>query len=97
MIEVTGSHLVHVAANKLNGTTYIDLINVAGEHTNQSAIAYDLVPALTDLTVSIKTQTKPSRIILQPENKEIEFSFLDGKSTVRIPKLEIHSILEIVE
>lgn len=96
-IEVSGSHLVHVALNKLNGKTYINLINVAGEHTNQSAIGYDQVPALSDLTVSIKSPTKPAKIVLQPENKNLEFSFINGKSTVIIPKLEIYSILEVIE
>jgi len=97
MVEVTGSHLVHVTVNKLNGKTMINLINVAGEHTNQSAIAYDQVPPLTDLTVIIKSATKPAKIILQPEGKEMQFTWSNEKSTVLIPKLEIHSILEIVE
>lgn len=96
-IEVSGSHLVHVAFNQLKGKIYLNLINVAGEHTNQTAIGYDEVPALTDLTVSIKTTSKPSGIILQPENKKLEFTYSNGKSTVLIPKLEIHSILEILE
>ncbi|MBA4410240.1 MAG: hypothetical protein Q8S54_18510 [Bacteroidota bacterium] len=97
MIEVTGSHLVHVAINKLNRNIYVNLINVAGEHTNQAAIAYDQVPPLTDLTVTIKTPAKPGRIVLQPENKKLDFTYINGKSTVLIPKLEIHSILEVVE
>jgi hypothetical protein len=54
VIEVSGSHLVHVAVNKLGGKTYINLINVAGESTNQAAIGYDEVPALTNLLVTIK-------------------------------------------
>jgi len=94
-IEVSGSHLVHVAFNQLNNKTYINLINVAGEHTNQAAIGYDQVPALTDLSVSIKG--KPSKIILQPERKELNITFANGESTVLIPKLEIHSILEVIE
>ena len=97
MVEVIGSHLVHVAVNKLKGKTMINLINVAGEHTNQSAIAYDQVPPLTDLKVTVKSAAKPAKIILQPEGKEMQFSYSAGKSTVNIPKLEIHSILEIVE
>jgi len=97
MVEVSGSHLVHVAVNKLKGITMINLINVAGEHTNQAAIAYDQVPSLTDLTVTVKSATKPTKIILQPEGKEMQFTWSDGKSSVMIPKLEIHSILEIVE
>ena len=91
MVEVTGSNLVHVALNKLNGKTYINLINVAGEQTNQSAIIYDQVPSLTDLSDTIKG--KPSKDFLQP----IQFAYSSGKLTVLIPKLEIHSILEVIE
>jgi hypothetical protein len=97
MVEVVGSQLVHVALNKLKGKTMVNLINVAGEHTNQTAIAYDQVPPLTDLTVSIKTPAKPAKIVMQPEGKELKFTWSAGKSTVLIPKLEIHSILEIDE
>ena len=95
MVEVSGSHLVHVALNKLNGKTYINLINVSGESTNQSAIGYDQVAALTDISVTIPG--KPAKVILQPEGKELTVTYSAGKSTVIIPKLEIHSILEVVE
>jgi len=95
MVEVSGSHLVHVALNKLNGKTYVNLINVAGESTNQSAIGYDQVPPLTDISVTI--QGKPAKIILQPEGKELNVNYANDKSTVLIPKLKIHSILEIIE
>ncbi len=97
MVEVSGSHLVHLAINKLNGKTMINLINVAGEHTNQSAIAYDQVPPLSDLTVTLKSPSKPVKIVMQPEGKEIKFTYAGGKATVLIPKLDIHTILEIEE
>jgi hypothetical protein len=95
MVEVSGSHLVHVAVNKLNNKTYINLINVAGEHTNKTAIAYDQVPPLTDLTIKIKG--KPSKIKLQPEGKELPFNFANGKSTFVVPRLEVHSIVEVID
>lgn len=95
MVEVTGSHLAHVAVNRLKGKTSINLVNVAGEHTNQSAIGYDQVPALSNLTVSIKMPKKPSKIVLQPEGKEMEFTYENGQSTLVVPTLEIHSIVEI--
>lgn len=94
-VEVSGSHLVHVALNKLNGKTYINLMNVAGESTNQAAIGYDQIPALTDIAVTIKG--KPSKIVLQPEGQVLNFTSAEGKSTVILPKLEIHSILEVTE
>lgn len=95
LVEVSGSHLVHVAVNKLNHKTFINLINVAGEHTNQSAIGYDQVPVLTDISVHLSG--KPAKIILQPEGKVLDFTFANGKTKVVVPKLEIHSILEVVE
>lgn len=95
LVKINGSKLVHVAANTKNSKTYINLVNVAGEHTNQTAIGYDQVPALHELTVSISSKNKPSKIILQPGGKEINFSYSNGISTLVIPKLEIHAILEI--
>lgn len=94
-IKVSGSHLVHVTLNKLNGKTYINLINVAGENTNQAAIGYDQIPPLTDLVVRIKG--KPTQVVLQPEGKALDFTSAEGESTVAVPKIEINSILEVIE
>jgi len=73
------------------------LINVAGEHTNQSAIGYDEIPSLKDLSVNIKTPKKPSKIVIQPEGRELKIDFQNGTSKVTVPNLAIHSILEIVQ
>lgn len=97
LVEVSGSHLVHVTANQLNGKMYVNLINVAGEHTNQNAIGYDQVPALENISVSVKTAVKPAKILLQPGGKELEFSWANGKSLVRIPELPLHTILEVIQ
>jgi len=97
MVDVEGSKLIHVALNKLNGKTFVNLINIAGEHTNQAAIAYDQVPPLTNIKVAIQTDSKPSKIILQPEGKQLEFKYSNGKTNVTVPVIEVHSILEIVE
>jgi hypothetical protein len=96
IVDVAGSHLVHVAVNRLNGKMYVNLVNLAGDHTNQKAIGYDEIPALKDLTVRILTEKKPGKIVLQPDHEELAFEYKDGISTVMIPELVIHSILEIV-
>ena len=92
-VEVTGSHLVHVALNEKNGRTFINLINIAGEHTNKAAIGYDQVPALSNLQVSI--QGKHAKVRLQPEGRDLPVRFVNGKTILTVPKLDIHSILEI--
>lgn len=97
LVEITGSHLVHVAVNELNGKMIVNLINVAGEHTNQSALGYDEVPPLQDITVSLRTPVKPSKIMLQPEGKELQVHYVNGKLTILIPELKIHAMLEVIQ
>jgi hypothetical protein len=96
IVKVNGSHLVHVAVNKLNGKMFVNLVNVAGEHTNQTAIGYDEIPSLKDLTVRIMSEKKPAKIVLQPEGRDLKIDFENGISKVKIPELAIYSVLEIV-
>jgi len=96
LVKVSGTHMVHVTLNRLNDRMYVNLINVAGEHTNQNAIGYDEIPSLRDFKVSIDTKKKPSKIILQPEGRELEIDYQNGLSKVVVPELMIHSILEVI-
>ncbi|NSW95900.1 MAG: hypothetical protein HPY62_14415, partial [Bacteroidales bacterium] len=95
MTSVKGSDLVHVAVNRLNGRLYVNLINTAGEHTNQSAIGYDEIPALHNLRISIMADTKPSFVRLQPGGENIIFDYEKGRVSFSIPVLDLHSIIEI--
>jgi hypothetical protein len=97
LVKVSGSHLVHVTVNKIDDKIYINLINIAGEHTNQKAIGYDEIPVLKDLTVSLNTGQRPAKIVLQPEGRELKIDFQNGVSTVLVSELKIHSILEIIK
>jgi len=97
LVKVSGSNLVHVTVNKLNNRLYVNLVNIAGEHTNQKAIGYDEIPTLKDLTVSINTGQKPAKIVLQPDGRELKSDFKNGVSTVLVSELKIHSILEVVQ
>jgi len=97
LVKVTGSHLVHVTVNTLNGKMFVNLINVAGEHTNQTAIGYDEIPSLKELNVRINTVKKPARIMLQPEGRELAVDFQNGLSQVIVPELAIHSVLEVIQ
>jgi len=93
--EVTGSHLVHVAVNRLNDKLYVNLINSSGEHNGQNVIGYDEIPVIKDLEVILKTDSKPSSLVLQPEGTKLKFRYSDGKVNVIIPQLSIHSVIEV--
>ncbi|AEI48209.1 alpha-L-fucosidase [Runella slithyformis] len=94
-VEVKGSKMVNVALNQKNGTTYVNLINMAGNHANKSIHANDEIPPLYGLQVSVKTPRRPRQVVLQPENKPLPFAYKNGKAVFTISKLAIHSIAEI--
>jgi hypothetical protein len=94
MVKVEGSHLVHLAANKLKDVTIVHLINTGGPHTDKNVYAYDEVPAIGPLTITIN-RPKPSRVILQPDNKPLPYTYKDGNILVTLPVLDIHRMIVI--
>jgi hypothetical protein len=95
IVEVTGSHLVHVALNELNGRLMINLINTAGSHHDLRVFSYDQVPPVGPVKLSINMSQKPKSIRLQPEDIQLKFRYENNKVLLEIPKIEIHSIIEI--
>ncbi|MFN4146547.1 MAG: beta-galactosidase trimerization domain-containing protein, partial [Runella sp.] len=93
LVKVEGSRLVHVTLQKLKEKTTVHLINAGGFHKSNEVSTYDQLPPLYDLTVTLHTPKKPQKITLQPENIPLKFRYVAGKSTVTVPKLEIHAIL----
>jgi hypothetical protein len=92
-VRVEGSKMVQVAVNQKNKSTYINLLNMAGNH--RSAYALEEIPPLQGLKVSIRTSQKPKQLLLQPDNKPLSFVFQNGEATFTLPKLDIHSIVEV--
>ena len=94
-VQVTGSKQVNLALNQKNGNTFVNLINMAGNHANKSIHSSDEIPPLYDLRVSVKAAQRPRHIVLHPENKPLPFAYKNGEAVFIISKLAIHSIVEI--
>lgn len=93
--RISGSGYVHTVVAKKDGKLTIHLMNTAGMHSNRDVYAYDEVPPLQNLTVQIRTGTKPAKIVSQPEAKPLPFVYDKGVVTVKIPRLEIHTMLVV--
>lgn len=93
LVTVNGSHLVHVVLNRLGTKWAVNLINTGGRHADVQVYTYDEVPPLTNLTVRLRTPTKPKRIVQQPENRVLPVQYANGIATVNVPRLAVHSIL----
>ena len=95
VVTVSGSHLVHLVVNRLASKLAINLINTGGRHADPQVFTYDEVLPLQNLTVTIHTAKKPARIVQQPENKPLPFNFANGRATLTVPTLAVHSILVV--
>jgi hypothetical protein len=95
MVKISGSKLIHVTVNNLKGKTTVNLINSGGPYNSNKIVTYDELPPLYNLDMSIKLAQKPQKITQQPENISLPFTWQNGTATVKIPKLEIHSIVVV--
>lgn len=95
IVEVTGYHLVHVVLNRQQQRLALNLINTGGRHADPQVFTYDEVPPLSNLTVRLRTDRKPVRIMQQPENRSLPIRYANGLATVVVPELKVHSVLVV--
>ena len=93
MVEVSGSQFVYLAVNRKNDKLMVNLLNLAGPH--KSAAAFDEVPPLGPLKVSVKYPKRPGKVTLQPEGKPLAYEYKNGQIGFTLEKLDIHSIIEV--
>lgn len=56
----------------------------------------DTVP-LYNVNCSVKYSKKPSRVVIQPQNEELAFEFVNGEIKFTVPKVDIHAMVVIEE
>ncbi|HUW33804.1 MAG TPA: hypothetical protein VM223_19510, partial [Planctomycetota bacterium] len=95
IVEVTGSHSVDVAVNRIGGKLAVNLVNTAGPHANEKIYAFDEIPAVGPLTVIIRTRRKPKKVTLQPAGRKINYAFSKGTIELQLKQLAIHEIIVV--
>lgn len=88
---------IEVVCLEVEGKKMIQLINAAGSHANTACATDDLIPPALDIELSIALESAPKAIVLQPEGRELAYEYRNGRAYVRVDRIEIHSILEIIE
>ena len=97
-VKVEGAiGLVEIVVLKKGGKLMIQLVNGGGSHADQSVTTSDFLPPVLDIKLSIATDKKPSKLILQPEGRSLAFVYEDGRATLTVDRVDIHSVIEIVE
>lgn len=94
-IRVLGTHLVDVALMRKEGQLRVNLLSLAGEHGDAKTRSFDEIPEIRNFTVRVKCPEAPASVVIQPEDKAVEWRF-DGDSgylTIPVEKLEIHTVI----
>jgi len=95
VVEVQGSHHIDVTLNKIGNKKIVNLVNTGGHHNSSVVDVYDEVPSLHNINVRIKCDSKPKKVTLVPGDKKVYFTYKNGKASVLIPELKIHSLLVV--
>lgn len=92
IVEVSGSPRVDVSVSQLNGKRMVHLVNTSGDHAKPIIRSIEPVGSFQ---LSIRCDRKPSKITLQPADKTCDFTYANGKATVKIDAVEIYDILVV--
>ncbi|HEY5510342.1 MAG TPA: alpha-L-fucosidase [Prolixibacteraceae bacterium] len=95
LVQVQGSHYVDVTLNKKNNILILNLINAAGPHDNEKVMVHDDIPPVGPLQVNIRVKAKPQKVTLQPENKQLLFTYRGGSIQCTVPSLKIHEMVVV--
>ena len=94
-VESVCGRLEVVALDK-DGRLMVQLVNGNGTHANQFCSTDDCIPPVLDIKLSVKSDTSPAKMILQPDGKELPFEYKDGRAYVSVPRVDIHNVIEVV-
>ncbi len=95
VVTVSGSHYVDVTLNRKKEMLIVNLVNTAGPHDNEKVMVHDEIPSLGPLQIGIRTARKPAKVMLQPENKALPFTYRDGVIQCSLPVLKIHEMIVV--
>jgi hypothetical protein len=93
IVEVKGSSDVDVVVNRLGGKLAVNLVNVAGPHQYEPIL--DSIPPIGPLDVTIRQQTKPVKVTLEPAGTALPFEYGGGEIHLTVPRVDIHEIIVV--
>jgi len=95
LVTVSGSRYVDVTVNRKDGRLAVNLVNTAGPHANGKVYVFDDVPAVGPLSVAIRYGKKPNKVMLEPYGRKLDYTYLQGKIRLTVPRLAIHDIIVV--
>ncbi|MBI5388701.1 MAG: hypothetical protein HZA90_28905 [Verrucomicrobia bacterium] len=92
-VEVSGSSDVDVSLARNHGKLLVNLVNTSGPHQTEPIV--ESIAPVGPLDITIRTQTKPARLTLEPGGQVLAFDYRDGEARTTVPRVEIHSVVVV--
>ena len=93
--RVKNTRLIDINVARKQEKLYIHLVNTAGVHGDDKDGNFDEIPPLYNIEVELNLEAAPNKITLKPEGTALNYKKNGNSYTVTVPKLEIHSAIEI--
>lgn len=77
------------------GRLYVQLVNANGQHRDISIASDRFISPCVDIRLSLKTNGKPDKLILQPEGRELDFEWCGSRAYVNVDRVAIHEVIEV--
>jgi hypothetical protein len=94
-VTVNGSHYVDVTLNRKGGALILNLVNATGPHDNEKVMAFDEIPPVGPLQITMRVDQKPGKVMLQPENIPVAYTYRDGVVSFSLQEVKIHELVVI--
>jgi hypothetical protein len=92
-VEVKGSREVDVVVNRVADKLAVNLVNTAGPHQREPIL--DAIPPVGPLDVTIRRQTRPAKVTLEPAGATLPFEYRNGEIRLVVPRVAIHEIIVV--
>ncbi len=83
---------IDITVQQDDDSTLINLVNMCQNRHSLEYMVYDEVPEIYDVEITLDKECKN---ITMPLGEEFEYEIVEGKTVVKLKKLEIHSIIEL--
>ena len=94
-VRVLSKSNVDISLMKKNGLLCVNLMNLNGEHADRTVCGFDNIPALRDVELEIDFAQKPEFVRLEPNGKDLSFTWNNGVVAVQIDRIDVHSVVTI--
>ena len=92
----TEDALAEIVCLEVDGKLTLQIVNALGAHTNPRSVTETHIPPLESVTFSVREDKPVKKIIVQPEGLEILPEHRGGRAYFTVPRVDIHSVAQII-